>query len=101
MKGVVKDSFDIEGALTLEYGGAGTVVIVELSPGDAAPSTGDPVLLQRADGWLYSGSAEDVRVEAAAGAIGLFLPGLRREQVPVGSTLRWGSDIQALRNAVA
>jgi hypothetical protein len=101
MTGNIKDRFEVKGRAALEYGAEGVVVIFEHDPGAAPPAAGDPVLLVRDDGWMYSGKAEDVRVEPSAKASGLFLRGLHVNDVPLGSVIRWGSEIQIVQNAVA
>ncbi|HEV2296418.1 MAG TPA: hypothetical protein VGR35_21420 [Tepidisphaeraceae bacterium] len=96
------DQFEIKGRSALEYGAAGVVVIFRHDPSAAPPDAGEPVLLIRQDGWLYAGKAEDVRFEPSAKSSGLFLRGLHADDVPLGSLIRWGSEVRALQqNAVA
>jgi len=101
MIGHVIDRFEIQGRAALEYGAEGTVVIFRRDPDTSLPNAGDPVLLVRNDGWLYSGKAEDIRDEPTASASGLFLRNLTREDVPVGSVVRWGEALRVLQSAVA
>jgi len=101
MKGTITDRFEMKGRTALEYGAEGTVVIFRHEPGATPPVAGDPVLLVRPDGWLYAGKAEDVRFEPSATASGLFLRGLRKDDVPLGSEVRWGEEIAPLRGTVA
>lgn len=101
MRGIIKDRFEIMGKGALEYGAAGVVIMVDHEAAIPPPKEGDLVLLAREDGWLYRGRAEDVRVESTTHITGLFLRGLHSEQVPIGSTLSWGSEIKILEAAVA
>ena len=98
MKGKVSDRFEMKGRSALEYGAAGVVVIFQHDPNAPAPDVGEPVLLVRDDGWIFAGKAEDVRCEPDAKASGLFLRGLTKDQVPVGSTIRWGAEVRALQS---
>ena len=58
MTGNIIDRFEVKGRAALEYGASGTVVVFQHSPELRLPNSGDPVLLVRSDGWLYSGKAE-------------------------------------------
>lgn len=100
MTGTITDSFEIKGRTALEYGAAGVVIIVTLSRPGPFLATGDPVVLVRGDGWLYRGVAEDVR---ASGDVpcGLFLRGLTKSDVPIGSQVRWGDELWPHAGAVA
>jgi hypothetical protein len=99
MTGSVIDRFEIKDRVALEYGAAGVVIIFRHDPNSSLPTPGEAVLLVRQDGWLYAGRAEDVRHEPAAETSGLFLRGLHNDDVPIGSTLRWGNEIRILENA--
>jgi hypothetical protein len=101
MTGKIIDRFEMKDRTALEYGAAGVVVVFQHDASHKPPAAGESVLLVRADGWLYSGKAEDVRPEPAAGSCGLFLRGLHAGDVPVGSTIRWGAEINAVQSAVA
>lgn len=101
MSGTVTDHIEVKGRTALEYGAGGLVAIFAHDPGAALPRPGDPVLIVRSDGWLYRGKAEDVRHEPLGKASGLFLRDLTREDVPLGSSIRWGAEIQTLQSAVA
>jgi hypothetical protein len=101
MTGTITDRFEIKGRSALEYGAAGVVIIFKHDKATSPPTAGDPVLLVRGDGWSYAGKAEDVRDEPAATASGMFLRGLTADEVPVGSLIRWGEEIIALKTAVA
>jgi len=102
MTGTVKDRFEIKGRAALEYGAQGVVVMFEHDVTDVPPANGDPVLLLRDDGWLYTAKAEDVRFEASIRVSGLFLRGLHAEDVPIGSLIRWGNEVRvALRDQPA
>jgi len=101
MTGNIIDRFEVKGRAALEYGASGTVVVFQHSPELRLPNSGDPVLLVRSDGWLYSGKAEDVRIETATSASGLFLRNLTMEDVPIGSIVRWGDELRLFQSAVA
>ncbi len=101
MIGKVTDRIEMKGHAALEYGAEGVVVIFQHDQSEAPPRSGEAVLLVRSDGWIYSGKAEDVRFEPSAKASGFFLRGLHLDEVPLGSVIRWGVDIQGVQNAVA
>jgi hypothetical protein len=101
MNGTVTDRFEIKGRSALEYGAAGVVVIFRNDPSAVPPAAGESVLLVRQDGWLYTGKAEDVRFEPSTASCGVFLRGLHGDDVPLGSLIRWGSEVHALQTAVA
>jgi hypothetical protein len=92
MTSVVKDLIEIKGRVALTYGLEGVVVIFEVETAVEAPATGDVFVIERADGWLYRGRAKDARAVGEKLA-GFFIDGLTREDVPLGTLVRWRNGL--------
>lgn len=101
MTGTIVDRFEIKERTALEYGASGVVVMFRHTPSAALPKQGDPILLIRKDGWIYSARAEDVRHEPSGSSSGLFLRNLTSADVPLDSLIRWGDEIAQFHSAVA
>jgi hypothetical protein len=93
MEMTVMDSFEIKGRVAMEYGSAGVVVVLagEIPAGEPLV-TGKPVLILRSDGWIRRAVMGEVKEHAVPGG-SVFLKGLTREDVPIGSRLRWGEPL--------
>lgn len=89
MNAKVIDSFNVQGRVALEYGASGVVAIVQT--GAAAPRVGELLLIVRPDGWMLRTAAIEVKPNSAA--VGLFLANLTKQQVPIGSEVRWGDPL--------
>jgi hypothetical protein len=92
MEVTVKESFDVKDRVARDYGATGVVVVYEL-PADAAElARGASVLLVRADGWVRACRIGEVREHGGSGR-SFFLEGLGKQDVPVGTRLRWGGRL--------
>lgn len=91
MEGIVIDSFDVKGRVAIDYGATGVVAILETHAVGAPPRCGNALLVIKPDGWMTRASAGEVKQHAPA-AYGVFLAGLTKHEVPVGSKLRWGRE---------
>jgi hypothetical protein len=90
MEAVVKDTIEIRGRVASDYGAPGLVVVFDLPRLAEEPRRGDVVVLLRPDGWLRSMRAGETQEHGGAGR-SLFLEGISKDQVPIGTRITWGS----------
>jgi hypothetical protein len=88
----IKDLIWIKGRNALAYGREGVVVVFGAGPQDPLPSEGDSVVVERSDGWLYLGQAQDIR-GVGGGLAGFFIEGLTHDDLTLESRLRWGAEL--------
>jgi len=94
MEVVVKDNFEVKGRVAAEYGATGVVVVFDLPAQAAEPRRGMSIVLIRPDGWLRTSRVGDTREHGGCGR-SFFLEGLTKQDVPVGTRLRWGGRSHA------
>ena len=93
MEVVVKDSIEVRGQVAEEYGATGVVVVFELPMLGAEPQAGMSVVIVRPDGWLRAARVGEVQEHGGSGR-SFFLSGMTREDVPIGTRLRWGGRVR-------
>ena len=92
MEAVVKDAFEVNGRVAQDYGASGLVIVFELSRPPEL-HRGDVVTLMRADGSVRSVRAGETKEHGGLGR-SVFLEGILKEEVPVGTRITWGTDVQ-------
>jgi hypothetical protein len=90
MEAVVKETIEVCGRVAQDYGAVGLVVVFDLPRTGEEPRRGDVVVLIRPDGWLRSMRAGETQENGGSGR-SLFLEGMSKDQVPIGTRLSWGS----------
>lgn len=91
MQAEVVDSFNVKGRVAIEYGATGVVAIVRTGGLAEPPEPGSVLLVVRPDGWMTRVRAGEVKPQDANG-FGVFMHALTKQDVPVGSQVRWGRD---------
>lgn len=89
MQGTVFDSFDVKGRVAVEYGATGVVAIVRGEGSVEAPTLNALFLVARPDGWMTRARGGDVK-PSDDGSFGVFFPNLTKQDIPIGSFIRWG-----------
>jgi hypothetical protein len=92
MEVTVCDSFEIKGRVALEYGAQGIVAVFSVEAADELPIPGEPLLIVRPDGWMRRATIGEVKQHGPDGR-SCFIKGLSRQDVPIGSRLRWGNRL--------
>ena len=90
MQSIIKDSFDLKGRLAIDYGAAGVVICFDVESAEDSPRQGDDLLLIRPDGWMGRVVAGEPKI--GGNHVALFVAGLTKEDIPIGSEVRWGND---------
>jgi hypothetical protein len=91
MESVVFDSFDVKGWVAVDYGQTGVVAVFDTKESGDEPELGKLALIIRPDGWMIRARMGEVKKQETA-PCGVFFPKLTKQDVPIGSRIRWGKD---------
>jgi hypothetical protein len=92
MEAIVTDSFEMKGRVALEYGAAGVVICVTADNDSDQPKQGRNILLVRPDGWMMRTKMGEVKNGGKGHLHSIFIANLTKEQTPIGTRVRWGTD---------
>jgi hypothetical protein len=95
MEVTVRDAFEIKGRVALEYGASGVVAVFAFEQdSDESPQAGTPMLIVRPDGWMLRTVMGEVKEHGPKGR-SCFIKGLTKNDIPIGSRIRWGKHLLA------